>query len=195
VARRFEATMVWMNHKALETGRPYLIKHTTQQVGATVAAVRHRVNINTLEHEPAERLGFNEIGAVLMETKRPLFFDAYDENRATGAFILIDSVTNETVAGGMITGRAAGESVLGKELPAAGEFGTSRVTPAERYIRAGHRPVAIWLVGGEELAYSLERMLFDRGCLVQVLGGEGLAEVAAVRYVPRPKTTAALAKG
>jgi len=179
VARRFEATMVWMNHKALEPGRPYLIKHTTQQVGATVAAVRHRVNINTLEHEPAEVLGFNEIGAVLVETKRPLFFDAYDENRATGAFILIDPLTNETVAGGMITGRAAGESALGKELPAAVEFGTSRVTPAERYIRAGHRPVAVWLVGEDELAYSLERKLFDRGCLVQVLAGERLAEVAA----------------
>ena len=101
--------MVWMNQKPLEPGRPYLIKHTTQQVGATVAAVRHRVNINTLEHEPAEVLGFNEIGAVLVETKRPLFFDAYDENRATGAFILIDPLTNETVAAGMITGRAAGE--------------------------------------------------------------------------------------
>ena len=145
----------------------------------TVAAVRHRVNINTLEHEPAEVLGFNEIGAVLVETKRPLFFDAYDENRATGAFILIDPVTNETLAGGMITGRAAGESALGKELPAAVEFGTSRVTPAERYIRAGHRPVAVWLVGEDELAYSLERKLFDRGCLVQVLAGERLAEVAS----------------
>src|SRR5438128_680536 len=77
VARRFEAMMVWMNQKPLDPGRAYLIKHTTQQAGATVAAVRHRVNINTLDHEVTGRLGFNEIGGVLIETKRPLFFDAY----------------------------------------------------------------------------------------------------------------------
>ncbi len=176
-ARRFEATLVWMNQKPLEPGRTYLIKHTTQQAGATVAAVRHRVNINTLEHELVDRLGFNEIGAVLVEAKRPLFFDAYDKNRTTGAFILIDPLTNETLAAGMITGRAGGETAHSTELPAI-EFRTGRVTPAERYIRAGHQPVAIWLVGDEELAYSLERKLFDRGCQVQVLAGEGIVDVA-----------------
>jgi sulfate adenylyltransferase large subunit len=177
VARSCEAMMVWMNQTPLETGRPYLIKHTTQQVGATVSAVRNKVNIDTLHQEPAERLAFNEIGAVLVETKRPLFFDPYDDNRATGAFILIDPLTNETVAAGMIT-RAAGESLRGKELPAAIEFGASRVSPAERYIRAGHMPVAIWLVGDEGLAYSVERKLFDRECLVQVLAGHPLPDVA-----------------
>jgi len=176
VARRFEAMMVWMNQKPLDAGRGYLIKHTTQQVGATVTAVRHRVNINTLDHELVGRLGFNEIGGVLVETKRPLFFDAYNENRATGAFILIDPLTNETVAAGMITGRLAAEMALAEETPSA-DFGSSRVTPAERYIRAGHRPLAIWLECTEELAYTLERKLFDRSCLVQVLQG---AEVAAI---------------
>ena len=176
-SRRFEAMLVWMNQKALEPGRPYLIKHTTQQAGATVAVVRHRVNINTLEHELVDRLGFNEIGAVMVEAKRPLFFDAYDKNRATGAFILIDPLTNETLAAGMITGRVGSEAQHGEEL-AAIEFSTGRVTPAERYIRAGHRPVAIWLPGDEELAYALERKLFDRGYLVQVLAGAGVVEVA-----------------
>jgi len=178
VARRFEATLVWMNQKPLDPGHSYLIKHTTQQVGATVTAVRHRVDINTLEHQPAETLGFNEIGAVVVETKRPLFFDSYYENRATGAFILIDPLTNETLAGGMITGRVAGDAARTNSAPAA-EFGSSRVTPAERYIRAGHRPLAIWLVGEEELAYTLERKLFDRGCLVQVVAGEEVAGIAA----------------
>jgi hypothetical protein len=167
-----------MNQKPLDPGRQYLVKHTTQQVGATVAAVRYRVNINTLDQEPAGRLGFNDIGAVTMETKRPLFFDEYDENRTTGAFIVIDPLTNETVGAGMITARAAGELARDGEPPAV-EFGASRVTPAERYIRAGHRPVAIWLRGAEELAYVLERRLFDRGCLVQVLPGYGQAEIAA----------------
>ncbi len=178
VARRFEAMMVWMNQKPLDPGRAYLIKHTTQQVGATVAAVRHRVNINTLDHEIVGRLGFNEIGGVLIETKRPLFFDPYSENRATGAFILIDPLTNETVAAGMITGGVAGEMAFADESPAPTDFGSSRVTPAERYIRAGHRPVAIWLESTEDLAYALERKLFDRGCLVQVLQGAGMAMIA-----------------
>ncbi len=175
-ARRFEAMLVWMNQKPLETGRPYLIKHTTQQGGATVAAVRHRVNINTLEHELVGVLGFNEIGAVQVEAKRPLFFDAYDKNRSTGAFILIDPLTNETLAAGMITAAAAGEKHT-QEL-AALELRAGRVTPAERYTRVGHRPVAIWLTGGEELAYALERRLFDRGCLVHALTGEGIVDTA-----------------
>jgi sulfate adenylyltransferase large subunit len=175
-ARRFEATLVWMNQEPLEPGRPYLIKHTTQQAGATVTAVRHRFNINTLEHELVETLGFNEIGAVQVEAKRPLFFDAYEKNRATGAFILIDPLTNETKAAGMITAAAAGEKHA-QELTAV-EFRAGRVTPAERYTRAGHRPVAIWLVAGQELPYALERKLFDRGCLVHVLAGGTIVDTA-----------------
>jgi hypothetical protein len=136
------------------------------------------VNINTLEHELAERLGFNEIGAVMIEAKRPLYFDPYDESRITGAFILIDPLTNETLAAGMIKSGLAGESARAEEWLAAGEFSTGRVTPAERYVRAGHRPFAIWLEGGEELALALERKLFNRGCLVHVLGREVAAGVA-----------------
>jgi sulfate adenylyltransferase large subunit len=170
VARRFEAMLVWMNQKPLEPGRPYLIKHSTQQAGAQVAVVRYRVNINTLEHELAERLGFNEIGAVMIEAKRPLYFDPYDESRVTGAFILIDPLTNETLAAGMIKSGLAGESARAEEWQ--GEFSTGRVTPAERYVRAGHRPFVIWLEGVEDLALALERKLFDRGCLVHVLRGE-----------------------
>jgi len=176
-ARRFDGMLVWMNQKPLEPGRQYLIKHTTQQAGATVTAVRHRVNINTLEHELVERLGFNESGAVTIEAKRPLFFDAYEKNRATGAFILIDPLSNETLAAGMITGAVAGDRHAAQDRESL-EARTGRVTPAERYIRAGHRPVALWLVGGEELAYILERQLFDRGCLVHVLAGEGIVDAA-----------------
>jgi len=177
VARRFEAMLVWMNQKPLDAGRPYLIKHTTQQAGAQVAAVRYRVNINTLEHEPVEGLGFNEIGAVVVETKRPIYFDSYADNRATGAFILIDPLTNETLAAGMIKGGVAGEALRSEEWLAI-EFITGRVMPAERHARSGHRPLAIWLVGSEDLAYGLERKLFDRGCLVHVLRSDGAARNA-----------------
>ena len=141
VARRFEAMLVWMNQKPLDPGRPYVLKHTTQQVGGAVTAVRHRVNINTLEHEPAEGLGFNEIAAVLVESKRPLFFDAYGENRATGAFIVIDPLTNETVAAGMITSRAGGESARTHPVTADAELSRLLgISPDHvRYIQEGCR--------------------------------------------------------
>jgi hypothetical protein len=82
---------------------------------------------------------------------------------------LIDPLTNETLAAGMIKSGLAGETARAEEWQ--GEFSTGRVTPAERYVRAGHRPFAIWLEGGESLAFALERKLFERGCLVHVLRG------------------------
>ncbi|MGH9720426.1 MAG: sulfate adenylyltransferase subunit CysN, partial [Bryobacteraceae bacterium] len=140
VARRFEAMLVWMNDKALEPGQPYLLKHTSHQVKANITAVRHKVNVETLERVEAGRLELNEIGSVAIETHRPLFFDAYDRNRATGGFVLIHPITNETVAAGMISGPAAQRQSRGMDLLEGLEFESSRVAPAERHSRAGHRP-------------------------------------------------------
>lgn len=106
ISRKIDATMVWMNQQGLELNRTYLLKHTTQTARATVSAVHHRVDVEMLAQVPAGTLQFNEIGSVSIETHRPLFYDTYRENRVTGAFILIDPATNETVAAGMISGRA-----------------------------------------------------------------------------------------
>jgi sulfate adenylyltransferase subunit 1 (EFTu-like GTPase family) len=165
--RHLEAAVVWMNAKPLEPKRPYLLKHTTQQVRATVTAIRHRVNINSLEQEQAAELRLNEIGAVAMETFRPLYFDPYRRNRATGAFILIDPITNETVGAGMITDRAHRE------------VGGHRVTAEDRHARLGHRSAAVWFTGSEEEAWVLERKLFDHGCLVNVVEGVEEARLSA----------------
>ena len=102
VASKVLASLVWMDAQALDPQRTYLLKHTSQTVKAMVGAVRHRVNINTLEQEPATTLEMNAIGVVELETSKPLFVDLYAENRATGSFILIDPVSNATVAAGMI---------------------------------------------------------------------------------------------
>src|ERR1022692_3355024 len=121
----------------------------------------------------------NEIGGVMVETHTPLFFDPYQQNRATGAFILIDPISNETLAAGMITGPEVREASR-REKPLEGmEFELSRVTPAERYSRAGHRPATVWLTGEPEIAYAAERKLFDRGCLVNVLADERNPELLA----------------
>jgi sulfate adenylyltransferase large subunit len=155
--RRFAGTVVWMNEKPLEPHRPYLLKHTTQTVQARVREIRHRVDINSLGHQRANQLGLNEIGVVSVEAQRPVFFDAYTENRATGAFILIDPITNETVGAGMI---------LGPDI----HRHSGPVTPAERLARLGHRPYVIRLASGnEETARLIERHLFDQGYLVHVV--------------------------
>src|SRR6202142_2893410 len=89
VSRRSEAIVVWISARRLRGAEPYLIKHTTQQIAATVTSLVHRVDVNTLAEAPADRLELNEIGRVALETARPLFFDAYAANRATGSFLLI----------------------------------------------------------------------------------------------------------
>ncbi len=179
VSRRFEASVVWMNQTPLQPNQPYLIKQTTHVSNATVAAIRHKVDINTLEKLDASELRMNEIGTVLVETHRPLYFDSYQQNRATGAFILIDPITNETSGAGMINGPEIQASQPRANLLDGLQFELSRVTPAERYSRAGHRPATVWLVGAPEIAYAAERKLFDRGCLVNVLADEQNPELLA----------------
>ena len=171
VSRRFEAQVVWMHTEPLEIDRPYLIKHTTQQVSAVISEVVYRTDIQTLAKIPAERLELNEIGSVKVETRKPLFFDPYSRNRGTGSFILIDPVSNLTVGAGMITERYSRDERRTEVLQGI-EFERSRLTAAERWERAGHRPVAIWLTARLELAYLLERELFDRGCMVHVLADD-----------------------
>jgi sulfate adenylyltransferase large subunit len=100
--RELEADVCWMSDRALRPGARYLLKHTTTTTAAKVDAVLDRVDLHTLEREDADGLELNDIGRVRIRLKRPLVADAYLRDRATGAFILIDEGTNDTVAGGMI---------------------------------------------------------------------------------------------
>ena len=102
VADQFEATVVWMAEEAMVPGRAYLLKLATQQVGATLRAPKYQVNVNTTEHLAAKTLELNAIGVLQLSTEKPLVFDAYADNRALGGFILIDRITNATVAAGML---------------------------------------------------------------------------------------------
>ena len=102
ISRHFRAMVVWMHEDPLVVGRTYVAKHTTRSVRATVRAIRHRVDVGTLDEISASQLEMNEIAEVEFETSLPLFFDSYADNRGTGALILIDGVTNATVGAGMI---------------------------------------------------------------------------------------------
>jgi bifunctional enzyme CysN/CysC len=164
VARALEAVVVWMVDKPLAPRMSFLLKHGTRTVTAQVAAVHHRIDVTTLDPHPAPALGFNDIGRVTLTLSRPLFFDAYAQNRATGAFILIDRLTNGTVGAGMIQGPAA-------EAEAA-PAGSGRVTRAERAERLGQRAAAVVLPGGADLAHAVERRLWDEGFVAHVIDAE-----------------------
>jgi sulfate adenylyltransferase subunit 1 (EFTu-like GTPase family) len=98
----FVASLVWMDGEPLALNRRYLLKHTSRTVNASVAVLRHRLDITTLEEQPADTLELNSIGVVEITSSQPLFVDAYTANRHTGSFVLIDPVTNATAAAGMI---------------------------------------------------------------------------------------------
>jgi bifunctional enzyme CysN/CysC len=101
-ADQFEATLVWMADEAMIPGRAYWLKLATQSVSATVQAPKYEINVNTLDHLAAKTLDLNGIGVVELSTDKPIVFEAYGDNRTLGGFILIDKLTNATVAAGML---------------------------------------------------------------------------------------------
>ena len=101
-ADQFEATIVWMNDEPLHVGRAYWLKIGAQTVSVTTHEPKYTVNINTMEHLAAKTLELNEIGVAEIVTDRQIVFESYAENRALGGFILIDKMTNATVAAGML---------------------------------------------------------------------------------------------
>ncbi|HEY4356310.1 MAG TPA: sulfate adenylyltransferase subunit CysN [Acidobacteriaceae bacterium] len=118
-----EASLVWFDAQRLETHKPYLLKHGATTSSARVTRVQHRTNTQSLVDEAVNGLAMNDIGVVELEVTRPLFFDAYAENRATGSFILIDPHTNATLAAGMIR-RSVAEAAQGPRYkPAIVFFG------------------------------------------------------------------------
>jgi bifunctional enzyme CysN/CysC len=102
VADQFEATLVWFDEEAMLPGRPYLMKLGTRTVSAQVAEPKYKVNVNTLEHLAARRLELNEIGVCNLTLDAPIAFDPYAENHDLGGFILVDRISNRTVAAGLL---------------------------------------------------------------------------------------------
>lgn len=105
VDRNFEAMLVWMDEEPMDVNKQFYIKHTTNTTRARVDSIRYRVNVNTMERTSVDHLELNEIGNVVFTTGKELFFDPYLSNKQTGAFILIDPITNNTSAVGMIVNR------------------------------------------------------------------------------------------
>ena len=156
--RRFRATVVWMSETPLEAGRPYLVKHTTQQVCAEATEIVSVLDTATLEAHPAREGRLNEIVDVVIETHRPLFWDPYSANRRTGSFILIDPATNRTAGAGMIRGAA------GAQGPATGRAAADAST-------------VVWFTGLSSAGKTtLSRAVYERlwaaGARVELLDGD-----------------------
>src|SRR6202000_891371 len=96
-SNQFQARVIWMQEEPAFPGRGYLLKLGTQTVPASITELKFRTNVNTLERSPAKSLELNEVGTVTIATDRPIAFDSYAEGGQTGAFILIDRLSNDTV--------------------------------------------------------------------------------------------------
>ncbi|MCR9119703.1 MAG: adenylyl-sulfate kinase, partial [bacterium] len=183
VERKFEATLVWMSEKPLTPGTQYLFKQSTRSAPGVINTLRYQIDVNSLHRKPSATLALNEIGRCSISLNLPLAFDGYRRNKSTGAFIVIDRISNETVAAGMIldtstseTGRAHwSDEPTTKEVAAV----ASKVTTEERQARFGQKPVTVLLTGltgagKSTTAYMLDRRLFDAGRASTVLDGQNL---------------------
>jgi bifunctional enzyme CysN/CysC len=159
-----------MHQKPLDREKSYLLKQTTQLQRVEIEQLVSRTNLDTLLPEPCDTLELNDIGTVRVRCNRPIYFDPYRKNRRTGAFILIDSLGNGTVAAGVILAPSAGAAT--RRDTETGQH--SMVSPKERHERLGQRGTVVLLTGlpgsgKTEVAYAAERLLYDRGHVALVV--------------------------
>ncbi|WP_374979950.1 sulfate adenylyltransferase subunit CysN [Pseudomonas solani] len=169
----FDAMLVWMSEEPMLPGKKYDIKRATSYVPGSIASIAHKVDVNTLEEGAGSDLQLNEIAKVKVSLDAPIALDGYESNRTTGAFIVIDRLTNGTVGAGMIIAApvaAGGQGVHGE---------SAHVSTEERAARFGQKPATVLFsglsgAGKSTLAYAVERKLFDMGRAVYVLDGQNL---------------------
>ncbi len=179
VERHFESMLVWMSEKPMELNTQYLLKHTSSTTRARIDKIRYRIDVNTLSKSDCDAFELNDIGRTVLTTNKPLCFDSYQKNKTTGSFILIDPVSFNTVAVGMIIDRISEENmpsrITGADRSVAVET-RSLVSTSERQERLKQKGATVWITGlhgsgKNELAYKLERDLFDRGAVTVTIDG------------------------
>jgi bifunctional enzyme CysN/CysC len=166
VASNFEAAMVWMSDEPMKLGKSYLLKIGSRVVGMSASDIRYRINVNTLEHTPAETLELNEIGMCDIALDRPVAFDSYAENRDMGAFIVIDRMSNTTIGAGMIKQASAG---IGSN-----DWTRLTVDKGARAAQLDQQPKVVWLSGPQSknkttIASLLEKKLYSMGHAVYLI--------------------------
>ncbi|MBS0366932.1 MAG: sulfate adenylyltransferase subunit CysN [Proteobacteria bacterium] len=171
VASQFEATLVWMQDEPMLQGRTYLMKAGSSTLSATITPLKHRINVNTLEQVPAEKLELNDIGVCELELDRPIAFEPYRDSRAMGGFILVDRLSNATVGAGMLNfALRRSQNVHWQALD------------VDRQVRSrqkGQKACVLWLTGlsgagKSTIANRVEKLLTAQGRHTYLLDGDNV---------------------
>jgi bifunctional enzyme CysN/CysC len=171
VADQFEATVVWMHERRMLQGRSYLLKIGTQTVTATVAPLKYKVNVNTLEHVAAKTLELNDIGVCNLELSQPVVFEPYRDNRDLGGFILVDRLTNATVGAGLLHfALRRSQNVHWQALD---------INKSARAELKGQKPCVVWFTGlsgagKSTIANAVEKRLHALGRHTYILDGDNV---------------------
>ncbi|MDR9419430.1 sulfate adenylyltransferase subunit CysN [Gracilimonas sp.] len=181
VRNDFEAYVCWMNEKPMELGKKYILQHTTRTTQVFAEELVYRMNVDSLNQEDADQLKLNEIGRVRLKSSQPIFFDAYQINKKTGSFIIIDAATNVTVGAGMMR---AGSTVSKKPKSSSNKRKSPNVVwepwnipREEREKRNGHKASLLWFTGisgagKSTIAKQVERRLWEDGKQTMLLDGD-----------------------
>jgi len=188
VTNRFDAMVVWMSENELVAGRQYDVKLATTTIAGGVTNIRHRVDVNTLERSEVNTLVLNDIARCEITLERPVIADDYKQHNGTGSFIIVDRLTNATVAAGMVIGDSAAFEQGDIEIVAE-----AQVDAADKARRFGQQAATVVVSGGTDaqrdmVLYSVEKALFNAGRAVAVLNAatvpaalqDNLIETAAV---------------
>jgi bifunctional enzyme CysN/CysC len=171
LSNQFQARMIWMNDEPAFPGRSYLLKIGSQQVPATITDLKFRTNVNTLEQSAAKTLELNEVGTLTIATDRPIAFDSYASNTLTGAFILIDRISNATLGAGVIDfGLRRAQNLSWQS------FDVNRKVRAEM---KGQEPAIVWFTGlsgsgKSTVANLIEKKLAAEGKHAYILDGDNV---------------------
>jgi adenylyl-sulfate kinase len=180
--RHLDAHLVWMDEKPMNPDIQFFIKHTTNTTKARIDAIQYKTDVNTLAKSDVDHLELNEIGRVVITTNKPLFFDPYKKNRNTGSFILIDPVTHNTCAVGMIIDRFTGKElkvhITGTDKEKIIQ-GKSLIKSKQREKKFNQKGATLWITGlhgcgKNELAFALEKQLFDLDAITVLLDGKAM---------------------
>jgi bifunctional enzyme CysN/CysC len=171
VGEQFTADLVWMSDIPMLPGRSYLFRVGTRTVSGSISKLKHKIDVNNFDHIAADGLALNEIGHANISLSASVAFDPYDTNRRTGSFIIIDRVSNATLAAGMIRHGLRRATNVHRQI--------LTVDRAARQAINGHKPAILWFTGlsgsgKSTIANIVEAKLAGRGAHTYMLDGDNI---------------------
>ncbi len=171
VADQFQAHLIWMDDTRLFPGRQYIIRTANMSAAGSITALKHRIDVADFSEAAAKTLELNEIGVVTLSLTKPIPFDPYIKNRTTGAFVVVDRMTNRTVGAGTIDFALRRSKNIVRQ-----DFTVDHTARAEQ---KGQKPATLWFTGlsgsgKSTIANHVDQLLFERGCHTYTLDGDNI---------------------